>query len=156
MNPETIPTRRFFLKAGAVLAAPMNGPALAAIGGDARVAEHEDQAAIRIVHQDWLRDINGGRAVAQTQVGETVRRIAEDHEGDADMIAVASDGRSASARFACAVEIETALSRETTLEQMAHAQGEGFVRRTERRAVAADYVKTRYGWTIARVEFATA
>jgi antitoxin (DNA-binding transcriptional repressor) of toxin-antitoxin stability system len=156
MNQETISTRRSFLKAGAVLATPMAVPAAAAIGGDPQLAEHEDKSAIRVLHQDWLRDINAGRTVALTRTGETVRRIATDHDGNADAIEVAADGKRASARFDCAVEIETALARETTLEQMAHAQGEGFVRRTERRTVAADYVKTRYGWTIARVEFATA
>ncbi|WP_404713003.1 hypothetical protein [Sphingomonas sp. MMS24-J13] len=156
MSTETISTRRSFLKAGAVLAAPMAAPAVAAIGGDPELAAHEDRAAIRVLHQAWLRDINSGRKVARTRAGETVRRITADHEGAAESIDITGDGHRAAGRFDCAVEIETALSQETTLEQMAHAQGEGFVRRTERRTVAADYVKTRYGWTIARVEFATA
>jgi len=38
--------------------------------------------------------------------------------------------------------------------RMAHAQGVGFVRRTERRVLNAEYVKTSGVWAIAKVEFA--
>ena len=161
-------TRRSFLKRGALLAAPLAAVAApAAIMADdelkARLARLENEAAIRALHQDWLRRINTGAGDAaaplfayreRTALDEFVRSIAADHAGQPEAIEIAADGKSAAVRFPCAVEIETAIVEDCTLAQMAREQGSGFVRRTERRILKVEYVKTGGAWAIAKAEFA--
>jgi hypothetical protein len=84
-----------------------------------------------------------------------VRSIAADHAGEPDAIDLAADGKSAIGRFQCAVEIENAIAQDCTLARMAHAQGGGFVRRTERRTLKVEYVKADGAWAIAKVDFAS-
>ena len=145
MSTDTVSSRRSFLKGGAIVAAPLvaaAGPALAA-GGDDRL---RDEAAIRELHQGWLRRVN-------TEGFENgVRTVTPDHAAEPDLIELA--GETATGRFHCTVEVETALPTDCTLTQMAHAQGTGVVRSTERRVLKAQYVKARSAWTIARLEFA--
>lgn len=167
MSTDTTSTRRSFLKRGALLAAPLAAAAPAAVLADdglkARLARLEDEAAIRKLHQAWLRLVNAEAGDAATSVlgdsegaalGQSVRSIAADHAGEPDAIEVAPDGKSAAGRFPCAVEIETTIEQDCTLAQMAHAQGGGFVRRTERRVLKVEYVKACGAWAIAKVEFA--
>jgi len=167
MTTNTTSTRRSFLKRGALLAAPLAAAVPAAVMADdgltARLARLEDEAAIRELHQDWLRQINTGAGDAATPLvadpegaalDQTVRSIAADHAGQPDAIEVAADGKSAAGRFPCAVEIETTIGQDCTLARMAHAQGGGFVRRTERRVLKVEYVKTSGAWAIAKVELA--
>jgi hypothetical protein len=172
-DAASVSTRRSFLKRGALLAAPLAAVAApAAIMADdelkARLARLEDEAAIRELHQAWLRRINtrtddatgAGAAAPRFADGEgaafdhAVRRIATDHAGQPDAIEVAADGKSAAGRFHCAVETETAIAQDCTPAKMAHAQGGGFVRRTERRVLKVEYVKASGAWAIAKVEFA--
>lgn len=169
MSKDTASTRRSFLKRGALLAAPLAAVAApAAILADdelkARVAKLESEAAIRELHQAWLRGINtgvGDQAASlfanpkRAAFDPSVRSIAPDHAGELDAIEVAADGKSAAGRFHCVVETETALPQDCTLAQMAHAQGSGFVRRTERRVLKVEYVKTSGAWAIAKAEFAS-
>ncbi len=65
MTTDTVSTRRSFLKGGAVAAAPLavaaGGAAMAEDGRKARLARLEDEAAIRELHQAWLRRINTAR-----------------------------------------------------------------------------------------------
>jgi len=148
-NPSS---RRAFLKTGALLAAPLAAApavALAADGTKARLQKLEDEAAIRDLHQNWLRKINAGERDAA--LGESVRRIATDHV-EPDAIDLAADGKSATGRFHCAVDVEDALPTDTTIAQMAHAQGHGFISRTERRILKVDYAKTHGAWTIRKAE----
>lgn len=164
MTRDTDSTRRSFLKGGALLAAPLAAAVPAALVADdgmrARLARLEDEAAIRALHQSWLRQINtgadevtgAGSAVAPDQA---VRSIAADHAGEPDAIEIAADGKSAIGRFQCAVEIENAIAQDCTLARMAHAQGGGFVRRTECRALKVEYVKADGAWAIAKVGFAS-
>ncbi len=165
MTTDTVSTRRSLLKGGALLAAPLAvaAPIAAAAddGRNARLALLEDENALRLLHQTWLQRINAGaRADAATLFADprraaldtAVSGIAADHAGEPDTIEVARDGQSASGRFACAVEIETEMPRDCTLAQMAHAQGGGVIRRTERRVLKAAYVKAGDAWAIARVE----
>ena len=161
-------TRRLFLKRGALLAAPLAAavPAAAMVddGLKARLARLENEAAIRELHQMWLRVVNAGEGDAATplfadaQDGVTsdqiVRNIAADHAGEPDAIEIAAEGNSAAGRFHCAVEIENAIAQDSTLAQMAHAQGGGFVRRTERRVLKVEYMKAGGAWAIAKVELA--
>lgn len=168
MTAKNNSTRRSFLKHGALLAAPLAAAAAPAaiLAGDGlkmRLARLEDEVAIREVHQDWLRGINGGSADAATPLvadfegiapEEIVRGISVDHVGEPDAIEIAAEGKNATGRFHCAVEIETAIPQDCTLAQMARAQGSGFVRRTERRVLNVKYVKTSGAWTLVDAEFA--
>jgi len=169
MTKDTTSTRRSFLKGGALLAAPLAavGVPAAVMANDglkARLAKLEDEAAIRELHQSWLRRINTGAGGAATPpfadsdgiaFDQAVRSIAADHAGQPDVIEVAADGKSAAGRFHCTAEIETTIAQDCTLAQMAHAQGGGFVRRTERRVLKVEYVKASGAWAIAKVEFAS-
>ena len=168
MNQDTTSTRRSFLKRGAVLAVPLAAAVPAAVMADdglkARLARLEDEAAIRELHQDWLRRINTGASDATTPLvadpegaalDQAVRSIAADHAAQPDAIEVAADGQSAAGRFPCAVEIETTIAQDCTLAQMARLQGGGFARRTERRVLNVEYVKAYGAWSIAKAEFAS-
>lgn len=170
MSADTAPTRRSFLKGGALLAAPL--AAVAAPGVvmvddklKARLAKLENEAAIRKLHQTWLWRINTGAREASAELfanfrsvafDKTLRSIAADHAGEPDLIEVAADGKSAVGRFHCFVETETAIPQDSTLAQMAHAQGGGFIRRLERRTLKVEYVKADGAWAIAKVDFASA
>ncbi len=112
MNTDTTSTRRSFLKGGALLAAPLAAAVPAAIMADdelkARLARLEDEAAIRELHQTWLRRINtgAGDATASLYVNpeaaaldQAVRGIAADHAGEPDAIEVAADRKRAAGRF---------------------------------------------------------
>jgi hypothetical protein len=160
MSKDTASTRRSFLKRGAMLAAPLAAVAAptAILADDelkARLARLENEAAIRELHQAWLRGINAGAGgEANAAFDPSVRGIAPDHAGEPDAIELAADGKRATGRFHCAVETETAIARDSTLGQMAHAQGSGFVRRTERRVLKVEYRKASGVWTIAKAEFA--
>jgi len=174
MTTDTASTRRDFLKGGALLAAPLAAVAAPAVilAEDelkVRLARLENVAAIRELHQSWLRRINtrtddpAGTAAAAARMfadakraafDEGVRSIAADHAGEPDAIEIAADGKSAAGRFPCAVEIDTAIAQDCTLAQMAYQQGGGFVRRTERRVLKVEYVKASGAWAIAKIEFA--
>jgi hypothetical protein len=167
MTTKTVSTRRSFLKGGAIVAAPLATAASVAAIADAerkaRLARLEDEAAILKLHRAWLRRINAGADGAAAELfadprrarfDETVRAIAADHAGEPDHVELAQDSQSAAGRFHCAVEIETAIPKDSTLAQMAHAQGGGFVRHTERRVLQAQYVKADGAWAIAKVTLA--
>jgi hypothetical protein len=167
MTGDTDSTRRSFLKGGALLAAPLAAAVPVAIMTDdglrARLARLEDEAAIRALHQSWLRQINTrvGDAVAPLFADadgdapeQAVRSIVADHAGEPDALEIAADGKRAIGRFQCAVEIENAIAQDCTLARMAHAQGGGFVRRTERRVLKVEYMKADGAWAIAKADFA--
>lgn len=170
MTQDSISTRRSFLKAGAVLAVPVAAgvPAATAMangGLEARLARREDEAAIRELHETLLRRINGGVSdeatklfanPKQASIDSTLRSVAAERDAEPDAIEIAGNGRRATGRFHCAVEIESEIAQDCTLAQMAHAQGEGFLRSIERRLLKADYVKTVDGWAIARLDFVPA
>jgi len=169
MSKESKSTRRSFLKNGAVLAAPLVAATPATVLADdglrTRLARLEDEAAIRELHQNWLRHINSGSRDAEERLfanpnaaefEEGIRSVALDHSGEPDAIELTSDGKSARGCFHCALEIETAIPQDCTLAQMAHAQGGGFVRRAERRILRAQYVRSDGVWSIAKIGFGNA
>ena len=148
MNRKTNPTRRAFLKGGALLAVPAVA-SVSVMAGDRvedRLATLKDEAALRELHDRWLRRVNGGER--DPRLDAAVRRLIPDHAGAPDRIAVAADLQTAVGRFDYAVELETELPRDSTLAQMAHAQGNGATRRTERRALTVAYTKRNGLWAI--------
>ncbi len=154
MSKDNSPTRRKFLTGGALLAAPIavasvSAVALADDGLKARVRRLEDDAAIRELHQSWLRRVNAGERDALSD--NAVRRITVDHAGAPDKIEIAADGRTAVGYFDHAIEVETPLAKDCTLAQMAHAQGNGTIHQTERRMLTVDFAKTGGTWRIAKV-----
>jgi hypothetical protein len=159
MTRNTTSSRRAFLKGGALLAAPIGAASVSASAMadgalQERLSRLQDEAAIRTLHQCWLRQINAGEH--GTQLDAAVRRIMPDHAGAPDRIVMAEDQRSAIGHFDYAVEIETPLARDSTLAQMAHAQGHGVTRRSERRALTVNYTKANGSWQIAKVALAAA
>ena len=157
MTSHSVSSRRVFLKGGALLAAPLAAaaaPALASADRDGRLARLEDEAAIRALHQDWMRRISAADpAEAARFAGEAVHGLATDHAGGPELIELSEDGLSAIGRYAVVVETGAAIPRDFTLGQMAHAQGGGFVRRSERRVLRASYAKLEGGWAIRQVQF---
>ena len=156
MTKDTTSTRRSFLKGSALLAAPLAAvaaPSVVMADNElkARLARLENEAAIRDLHQTWLRRINAG-------TGDAVTPLFADSKGTAlDQVvhSIAADCKNAVGQFPCAVEIETTIAQDCTLARMAHAQGGGFVRRTERRVLKVEYVKAGGAWAIAKAEFAS-
>lgn len=137
-------TRRSFF--GAALAAPLAATA-------AVTAEPEDALAARLAE---LEDANAIRAVlaallaepAQLQLDASVRRITADRD---DTIAVAADG-TATARVACTIETATPIESCGTLVEMARLQGDGVVKRNERRLLTSSFVKRNGTWHIEQTE----
>jgi hypothetical protein len=158
MSKNISSSRRTFLKGGALLAAPIAAASVTAVAFadqelKARVTHLEDEAAIRQLHQSWLRQVNAGERDALLE--GAVRRITADHAGAPDHIAVAADGALAVGHFDHAVELETPLTDDSTLAQMAHIQGHGTVRRTERRRLRVRYRKSDGAWRMDAVEWGT-
>ena len=164
MSETNSTDRRSFLKAGALVAAPLAAAApVAALAGDdsrARLARLEDERAIEALQRKFLRHLNGtgdcGEFIASSdaiELGDGMRAITEDM-GHEPQLELAEDGLSATARCACRIERETELTGDSTIEQMARFEGHGSHRHTEERVLATEFVKGENGWQIARARFA--
>ena len=160
----TTTDRRSFLRTGSLVAAPlaMAAPAVALAddGSRARLARIEDERAIEALQRKFLRHLNGtgdcGAFIASSdavELGEGLRAIAEDMSHEPEL-ALAEDGRTATARCACRIERETEFTGDSTLERMARFEGQGSHRFTEERVLATEFVKGKDGWTIARARLA--
>lgn len=161
MSDEKFSTRRrFFLGAGAVLAAPVAAAAGAAgvtaeHGAlEARLAALEDERAIRELQQAYVRHVNAGTEPAaelfadpaRASTDPVIRELAFDTTGD---IEIAADRRRAVASCACVVSIDEPIAAPgCTLVDMARAQGEGVLRRTERRTLTQTFVRRGGIWKI--------
>jgi hypothetical protein len=78
-----------------------------------------------------------------------ITRLAGDPLGEPATIEVSADGATASATLPCVVETETAIEGAgDTLIEMARAQGEGVLRRTERAVLETTCVKPGGTWKI--------
>jgi len=164
-SPST--DRRSFLKTGALVTAPLAAAAVPAValaddGSRARLARLEDERAIAALRRGVLRRINGqpgrdcGEFLASADavaLDEGMRSIAEDPEEDASLD-WATDGTRVSSRGPCRVEVETALTGNTTVEQMARFQGQCSHRRSERRMLLTEYVKQDGEWKLAHLRLA--
>lgn len=151
-------TRRAFLTSGALLAAPAAATLIpAAAAADealhARVRRLEDAAAIRELHRCWLRQVNG--AAGDALLEPSVRRILPDPAGAPDTVQISADSFGAVGTYDCLVEAETPLSADCTLAQMAHAQGHGMTRSTERRRLQVEYTRSGGDWRVANIAVQT-
>ena len=159
--------RRSFLKTGALATAPLAAvavpaAALADDGSRAKLARLEDERAIEALRRAVLRRINGqgggdcGAFIASAdaiELEEGLRSIAEDPVEDA-VLTLSDEGARASCRQACRVEVETALTGETTVERMARFQGQGSHRRSETRVLLTEFVKQGGEWKLAQLRLA--
>ncbi|MDE3109551.1 MAG: hypothetical protein KGL02_06380 [Acidobacteriota bacterium] len=158
-------TRRSFLKSSAMLALPLAGMAPAAVIANddfkSELAKLKNEAAIRELHHYWLRQISTGESQFVARLlprggvvasGEIVRSIAPDHTQQPGAIQIAAGGRTARGRFHCIVSFERAIPQDSTLAQMAHAQGDGFIRRTERRILETEYTNSAGQWAVSKAE----
>jgi hypothetical protein len=137
-------TRRTFFGGAAVLAAPL--AATAAVASDdvaARLAALEDTNAIRALLQGWAQRVNAG-----THAAADVCRVTLDADA---AVAVAATG-TATARVPCTVEIATPIDGNETPVAMARLQGDGVVRRSERRVLAGTFVKRNGIWNLEQTE----
>ena len=168
MDMNTVSTRRRFLtRAGAALSAPLTVAGLHAASGEEldggalgeRPADLEDVHAIRALNREYARRINRGEYGAaaalfaepsQATVDESVHRLSADAFGEDDAIELAPDRRSAVGRFQCTVHTRIEIGPACTLVDMARAQGEGFVERSETAVIEAEYVKEAGAWKIIR------
>jgi hypothetical protein len=169
MNTKALSTRRiFFGHASAALSAPLAVAAtLAAEGQDAedvaaRLGALEDANAIRALQQAYVRLVNAGAHEdvaalfadpAAALVDTSVRILSADSFGEHDVIDVAPADGTATARLHCTVETESPIEPCCTLVQMARLQGEGVVKRSERRVLESAYVKRHGAWKLARAAF---
>jgi hypothetical protein len=144
MNGST--TRRRFFGGAALLAAPL--AAAATVASDdvaARLAALEDANSIRALLQNWARGVATGKAAAPAANICTFTL-------DPDVsISVAENG-TATASVPCVVETATPIDGNETLVEMARLQGDGLVRRVERRVLHGSFVKRDGGWHLASTE----
>ena len=166
MKTKAVSTRRrFFWQAGALLSAPLAvsaapAPERNADDGEAlqeRVATLEDVNAVRALQQTYARLVNAREHEqlvalfadpAAAKIDETVSSISADAFGADDVIEIASDHASAIARIHCVVQVATDIGPSCTLVEMARQQGEGVIKRSERRVLESAYVKEGGAWKI--------
>ncbi len=167
MSTSIRPTRRlFFGAAGAAAAAPLAfvAPAMAAkpTGDDlaVRLARLEDQDALRTLQAAYVRHVNAQSRsdlealfaeAAAAHLDATVRSLIG--EPAVDGIQIAPNGLTATVRGSYLVETATPIDGEGTVVSMARLQGDGVVRKSERRTLAISAVKVDGAWKIERTEW---
>ena len=147
MNRTT--TRRTFFSGAAVLATPLAAAAAVAARADddlaARLAALEDANEIRELLLRQVQRINSG---TDSALGAHVRSVTLDADGT---FSVATDV-SATAQVPCTVETAMPIEGGGTLAEMARLQGDGAVKRSERRVLRSSFVKREGAWTIDQLE----
>jgi hypothetical protein len=128
----------------------------------ARLAALEDANAIRELQRAYARHVGAGAQAAaaalfaepnRARLDATIRGVTLDGSEGQIAIEIAADRRTAVARAACVVRIETPIEAPgCTLVDMARAQGEGVVRRSERRSLEQRFVRRDGVWRIASSE----
>jgi hypothetical protein len=155
--------RKFFIGAGATLAAPLGVTAVLAGYGEgngersALLAALDDSNAIRVVLQRYVRLVSAGAPAelaelfadpARAAVDASIRSLA----ADADANIALADG-TATARVPCTVDTATPIESGGTLVEMARLQGDGVVKSSEKRVLSSSLVKIDGAWKIERLEF---
>lgn len=135
-------TRRSFIAvAGAALSAPVAAAATALPG---RI--ESDPTKARLEH---LEDLNEIRALNHAYlIGRSTSGVSPADFGEHDVIEIAEDRQTATARLHVIVHAETALDPDCTLVEMAQAQGEGVVRTTSPAVLENTYVRRGGTWKI--------
>jgi len=157
-------SRRAFLKAGAIVAAPIAAlaapAALAADPSAARLARLEDERAIEALVRGFLRRFNGNGDCAEfvaragaIRIDPSVQTIREDMREDA-ALNFADDGHTASWSRKAEVELLANFSGNTTLEKMARFQGQGSAHSLAKQRIAAEFARTGESWTITHLTLA--
>jgi hypothetical protein len=142
-------TRRRFFGGAAVLATPLAVSAsVAGDDGAAQLTALADANAIRVLLQRHVHGINA-HATAAPEIH--VRSVALDAEATVD---VATDG-TARAQVLCTVETATPIESCGTLVEMARLQGDGIVRRSERRLLHGIFIKRDGVWQLESAELRT-
>jgi hypothetical protein len=146
--------RNFFWKAGTALSLPLAAAAstTSSVAADASApAKSIRQLQQALAHQ--ISDATGLAAElfasgeSPTELDCVTRLLPADF-GEHDAIEIAADGLTARATFHCAVETQVPIAAEGTLIEMARAQGEGFVRATDRRVLEMVCVCKAQTWKI--------
>ena len=156
-------TRRTFFSGVAALTAPLTASAaVTADRGDdlgARLAALEDAKAIRELQQTYARLLNAGERQqlaalfaepARVRIDATVRNVLPDALATNE---IAVEAGTATARLPCAVETATPIDDAGTLTEMARLQGDGFIKRSERRVLVSSFVKRDGIWQFSKAEF---
>jgi hypothetical protein len=144
MNGST--TRRKFFGGAAMLAAPLAaGAAVASDDVAARLAALEDANTIRAALRGWAEDVSNGKLTAPVA---NIRSLKLDSDSS---VSVAANG-TATARVPCVIETATPIDGNETLVEMARQQGDGVVRRSERRVLLGRFVKHGGIWILERTE----
>jgi hypothetical protein len=159
-------TRRSFIAvAGTALSAPV-AAAAATIPGrlesdpmQRRLAHLEDVNEIRALNHLYLRHAAAGahQEMAalfanppQSPMGGHICGVSPSGFGEHDVVEVADDRQTATGRLHLTVHTETPLDPDSTLAQMAHAQGEGVVRVASPTVLEVTYVRHAGAWKILR------
>jgi hypothetical protein len=149
-------TRRSFITvAGAVLSAPVAAAAVTSSrwlppsggSGDtlaARLAKLEDLNAIRALNQALFSD------PSSAQLEPDVRAISPVDFGQHDVIEVAADRQTATARVHVMLHTEIAIGPECTLVEMARLQGGGTIACAEPGVLENAYVRRDGVWKLLR------
>jgi hypothetical protein len=173
MKTKPLSTRRkFFLKAGAAMSAPLafgTAAALPSTDDDAnalkaRLAMLEDENAIRSLNRAYVKCVNARAhdelaklfaASSAAKPDADIDSLRAELSDEQAAIEIAADRQTATARIACSVEIATPIEGPGwTLVDMAHQQGDGVLKRTERRVLEQTYVRRNDIWKVARSQFA--
>lgn len=168
MSNATDTTRRSFLKSGALVAGPaaavaFPAAALAEDGNKAALARLQDERAIEALNRDFLRGFNksGAQGVAKLFADgkppafiKGVSKLSLDSAEEPKSFAIAEDGASATARYACTAEIAQELEGTETIVQMAKMQGNTASVRSAPKTLSAHYAKRADGWLITQLELA--
>jgi SnoaL-like domain len=160
-------TRRSFIwTAGAAFSAPLAAAAAVAPAAPpetddplARLAMLEDVNAIRALNHAYARHIGAAEHQqlaalfanpSDARIDPDVRAIVPYAFGEDDVVEVAADRQTATARLHCTLHAESAIGPSCPLVEMAREQGGGVVRRTERVVIEHDYVRREGVWKIRR------
>ncbi|HZJ32617.1 MAG TPA: hypothetical protein VFD21_13665 [Vicinamibacterales bacterium] len=165
-------TRRTFIAvAGAALSAPVAAAAATTSswpptsGGradslEARLAKLEDLNELRALNQAFARHVTSGAteelaALAAEPSGVVLEPgvvgISHDGVGEHDVIEIAPDRQTATARLHVAVHTETVIGPDCPLLEMARQQGGGVISRAEPVVLEKAYVRRDGVWKILRV-----
>lgn len=166
MSKTTQTSRRTFLKAGALVAAPAAAvgipvAALAEDGSKAALARLQDERAIEGLNREFLRAFNHGgaestaRLFADGRAPDLSAQISRLSLADeAAQFSLDSNGATATASFACTVETAEDFEGSDTLVQMARLQGNAADVVTSRKQLSARYAKRADGWLLTEVAIA--